>query len=540
MKTLKRWIPVLATLFLCGCFQVQDELRLAPDGSGKVTLNLHSNLPEDLIGMMGSGFGGGQGAPIYPPISESEARRFFPAKDFTLKVERKSADDGKTLVIEAAFKDINALLASPYGRAHQLSLKTNGSGALIVQGLSGGSTLAQAAQFKPEGEMAGFEVPGIEDAQKKKNEMRFEFRITLPNTVTAKNGTSEGKSVTWSVERAKCKDDDEFATKLAGVLEASCSVEGFKFTPITPPRLGLLPFNQLIDGKAATTAALPDTNKIVASVRFVPYVLNVTRTLDLSGEGSGQASQAQLTGAILMPAELAPQRWGQVKLEEAQDAKGNSLMPKDETESMMSRITSYSSVSMRDDAQDEEQGETAPRKETAEKPHIVSLNFKAPEWKIKTIAKIKGSVELQYLGGSEVIKLSNAVPANLVMDMGKRSFSSFGSGSERGQISNGRLAELGLTCRVQMAMIQSGMTILSLETGGGKAALVDAQVFDVDGRPWPTTLMQSESTGGEDRSCQIMVAGKPKPPFSLALAVGGVGASIGVPILVENVPVGDK
>ncbi len=479
-------------------------------------------------------------APIYPPISESEARRFFTAKDFTLKVEQKSADDGKTLVIEAAFKDINALLASPYGRAHQLSLKTNGSGVLIVQALSGGSTLAQAAQFKPEGEMASFEVPGMEDAQKKKNEMRFDFRITLPNTVTAKNAMSEGKSVTWSVKRAKCKDDDEFATKLAGVLEASCSTEGLRFSAITPARLGLLPFNQLLAGKTVASAALPDTNKIMAVVRFVPYVLNVTRSLDLSGEGPGQASQAQLTGAILLPAELAPQRWGQVKLEEAQDAKGNSLLPKDEAESMMSRVTSYSSNSMNDDAQNEEQDETVPRKETAEKPHIVSLSFKAPEWKIKEIAKIKASVELQYLGGSEVIKLSNAVPANLVMDMGKRSVSSFSSDSEPGQISNGRLVELGLTCRVQMAMVQSGMTVLSLETGGGKAALVDAQVFDVDGRPWPTTLMQSESTGAEDHSCQIMVAGKPKPPFSLALAVGGVGASVGVPILVENVPVGAK
>src|SRR5262249_22024919 len=126
MKTLKKWIPVIPILFLCGCFQVQDELTLAPDGSGKVMMNLRSNLPEELVGMMSSGFGSRGDAPIYPPISESEARRFFPAKDFTLKVEQKSADDGKTLVIEAAFKDINALLASPYGRAHQLSLKING------------------------------------------------------------------------------------------------------------------------------------------------------------------------------------------------------------------------------------------------------------------------------------------------------------------------------------------------------------------------------------------------------------------------------
>jgi hypothetical protein len=65
-------------------------------------------------------------------------------------------------------------------------------------------------------------------------------------------------------------------------------------------------------------------------------------------------------------------------------------------------------------------------------------------------------------------------------------------------------------------------------------------VFDAEGRPWPTTLMQPDSSGSEERSCQVMVAGKPKPPFSLAVAVSGVGASVSVPILVEHVPVGEK
>jgi hypothetical protein len=91
-----------------------------------------------------------------------------------------------------------------------------------------------------------------------------------------------------------------------------------------------------------------------------------------------------------------------------------------------------------------------------------------------------------------------------------------------------------------MAMVQSGITILSLTTSGGKAALVDAQVFDAEGRPWPTTLMRQNSSGGDERSCQVMVAGKPKPPFSLAVAVSGVGASVEVPILVEHVPAGEK
>ena len=125
MKTLRGWIAVLAALFLCGCFQVEDDLTLQSDGSGKVKLTVHSKLPEELTSMLGmsSRYGGG-GGPLYPPMNESEAKHFFPAKDFTLKVVEKDESEGKTLVVEASFKDINRLLASPYARAHQLALGT--------------------------------------------------------------------------------------------------------------------------------------------------------------------------------------------------------------------------------------------------------------------------------------------------------------------------------------------------------------------------------------------------------------------------------
>jgi hypothetical protein len=540
MRTLRGWIPALAAVLLCGCFQVQDDLTLQADGSGKVKLTVHSSVPEDMIGMLGmsSGHGGG-GAPIYPPVNEGEARHFFPGKAFVLKVEQKDAAEGKTLVVEASFKDINALLASPYGRAHQLALTTNQNGTLRLQALSGGETLAQAAQMKPEGDMDIGEMPGMEDAQKKKGEMRFEFQVTLPNTVTAANGARADKTVTWGAERAKCKDDNEFASKLSGVLEATCSADGLKFSPITPPRLGLAPFRDLTAGKMAGASPLPDTNQVVKAARFVPYALHVTRSLDLSGEGGGGGSQAQLAGMVILPVDLAPQRWGAAKLEEVLDAKGNSLMPKEERDAM-SRTRHYTSFGMREEPDEEDDADAAKAKEPGEKEHPVALSFKAPEWKVKEIAKVKGVLELEYLGGSEVIKLSNAVPASLVMDMSNRSSYSFNSDSERGQITDSRLAELGLSLRVDMAMAQSGMTTLSLETSGGKTALVDAQVFDAEGRPWPTTLVQPDSSGGEEQSCQLVVAGKPKPPFSLAVAVSGVGASVSVPIQVEHVPVGDK
>jgi hypothetical protein len=530
----------LATVFLCGCFQVEDDLTLQADGSGKVRLTVSSNLPEEVLSMLGesSGYGGGS-APLYPPASESEARHFFPPKDFTLKVEQKDSGPGKTLVVEASFKDVNRLLASPYARAHQLTLATNQDGTLRLRALSGGETLAQAAQMKPEGDMEMLQIPGIEEAQKKKGEMRFQFRVTLPNTVTAANGAREGRSVTWGAERAKCKDDDEFAGKLSGVLEATCSADGVKFAPVTPPRLGLLPFRDLTAGKMPAAGALPDTNQVAKAARFVPWVLHVTRSLDLSGEGAAGNSMAQLSGAIVVPTELAPQQWGEPKLEEAVDGKGNSLMPKEDRDAI-SRMTRFSHFGMREEAEEEGDAHASKVKEPAEKEHPVALAFNAPEWKVKEIARVKGVLDLEYLGGGEVVKLSNAVPASLVMNMSEQSSFSSDSDSERGQITDSQLTDLGLSLRVQMAMVQSGMTMLSLSTGTGKAALVDAQVFDAEGRPWPTTFMQQEAPGGDERSCQVMVAGKPKPPFSLAVVVSSVGASVSVPILVEHVPVGEK
>jgi hypothetical protein len=543
MKAYQRWIPLLAMTLLCGCFQVQDELSLQPDGSGRVKMTLQSDLPEEMLGMLGMGARyGSDSAPVYPPTSEHEARRFFPSKDFALKVEQKTGDKGKTLVVEAGFKDVNALLASPYGRAHQLTLRTNDNGTLTFQALSGGNILAQAAQFKPGAEMTGFEMPGMEDAQKKKVEMRFQFRVTLPNTATGANGTREDKTVTWSVERAQCKDDDEFAAKLSGVLEAGCSASGLKFSPLTPARLGLLPFSRLVAGKTAVTSALPDTNKIAGAARFVPGVLHVRRSLDLSGEDHGAGSEAQLTGAVVLPQEFTPQQWGQVKLEDATDAAGNSLMPKEDSDSMMSRVTHFGGFGMGEveNEENEEEEGTSPPRDPEPKPHIVTLSFKAPEWKVKRIARIKATLELQYFGASEIIKLSNAVPAALVMDMTKRSSPDINFDSERGQVTDPRLAELGLSMRVQMAMAQQGMTTLSLATTGRKTALINAQLFDGDGKPWPTTLTLDDSGGRDERSAQLIVAGNPKPPFSLALELGGVGAAVGVPILVENVPVEDK
>ena len=103
---------------------------------------------------------------------------------------------------------------------------------------------------------------------------------------------------------------------------------------------------------------------------------------------------------------------------------------------------------------------------------------------------------------------------------------------------NETLTGLGLSVSVQTCMAQGGMTMLMLQVKGQRAALTDAQVFDASGRPWPT-LLQPQSFGGGDEdgasSCQIVVAGKPQPPLSLAFVASGNGAAVTVPILLEHV-----
>ncbi|HXR08406.1 MAG TPA: hypothetical protein VN765_13800, partial [Candidatus Acidoferrum sp.] len=226
----------LLLICLTGCLQTKDELTLNADGSGKVRIETRTAAGANAASLAAmSGEMGGQGPAIYPPASPAEAKKFFPGKDFVLTTKQTNAENGDSVtVIEAAFKDINALLASPYGRAHQLAVDLDKDG-LLVRGITGMETAARMAEVKDDTGMMGMiGMMGAAggDAQKKVGEMRAEFRITLPNAVSTSNGARDGKTADWTVERAKCKDAADFAQQLGVVAEARCAADGLKFTPI--------------------------------------------------------------------------------------------------------------------------------------------------------------------------------------------------------------------------------------------------------------------------------------------------------------------
>jgi hypothetical protein len=520
---MKKLSVCAALLLLCGCFKIKDELTIQPDGSGTVVVE--TRLPAGDAGaeMMMAQMESGGGGTLYPPTTEAEAKKFFPGKDFNVTFKQDSAKESeKVSIVTVSFRDLNALLRSPYGKAHALTAKIE-NGSFVVKAISGTEGVARFAEMKPDGEMGLMAGSGFLAAQKKTNEMRFEFRLTLPNAVAKANGTTEGKSTSWIAERAKVKDADAFAQELGKVMEASCSAASLKFSPTSPPRLALQSFAELSTDNVGTSGPALDTNAIAASAKFVPCMVRVTRSLDLSGEGGYQANGAQLLGVVELPREFEPEKWGEVKLEEAVDAKGNSLKTGEDDGGRLGRSWSMNMGS--GDDEDEKPADDGMAR------HVVTLDFKPPEWKVKEISRIRGAIMLHYFKGApQIVKLTNAIPANWIVSGNSAANIDFDG---RGKPMNDpKLRELGLSLRLQMGMVQSGMTMLTFQTEGSKTVVTDAQIFDAQGRPWPTFI---QNEGGAD-NCQVMVAGKPAAPLSLALLASGGGGSFQVPLVAEHIP----
>jgi hypothetical protein len=533
---MKRWWLGAVLALASGCLQVTDQLTLAPDGSGSVHLEVVSGVPAELLEGMGARGAMGGGSMMYPPTSEEEMKRFF-GNDATAQIaETATPEGGRKLVADVKFKDVNALLSSPYGKAHALTLKIE-NGSLVVQALTGFEMAVRTAELKTDEQMGMPPLPGLAEAQKKKGEMRVAFSVTLPNDVSATTGTKTGRTTQWTLERVKAKDTEEFARQVGAPLQASCPATGVTMQPATPVRLALAPFKDLASGAVGPQVAKPDVAKILAAAKFEPYALIITRSVDLSGEGGSGETGAKLIGAVALPHELAPQKWGGVKLQEVVDAKGASLLGKDEDQERFSRSSQMGME--RDEVVDEEDAEGETKPPVVKDPlrrQVMLIQFQAPDWKVKEIARIKGTASLQYLGGAEVVKVANAIPAEWIMDMKKAMY----GGMDRGErkLNSPELVKAGVPISGLQCMSQNGMTMLMLQSAEAKATVTDVQVFDAEGHPWPTAFQNQDMGGGS--MVQIMVTGKPTAPLSLALVVSGVGATVEVPIQLEHVAVGAK
>lgn len=537
MKTTKViWRTVVAVALLLtvtGCLKVKDALTLHEDGSGTVAIEVEAAMPAEMMGgdiRNELGLGGG-GSPLYPPMNKAMADAMFPAKDFSVTVNEPPPMGGatRTTTVTAQFKDVNALLASPYGRAHSLVLKREGE-TLKFRALSGAQALAMVADNKDYMQQMGAGMNWSQGGLKPE-ELYVEFRVTLPGTINAGNGQTNGATAIWIVDRSKIKDGPEAIQRLGTVMEASCAASGLKFAPTSPVRLNLDKFQDLVEGSVGGMTNALDAKKVLAAARFAPQTLQTSRSIDLSGEGNGQ-NNAQLAGLVVVPPELAPSKIGEFRLEEVTDATGKDLKPSDSGEN--NRGSRYISrfVDTADGGDVDEDENDERNKVSTEDRYNISLSFNAPDWKASEITRIRGSIELQYFGASDLIKIENAISKVATLE----SMMHGGFESGRQKLSHPKFNELGLSIAPQQCVYQQGMTMIMLQVQGKKATVKEVQVFDADGQPWPAFSGDMGMGMGEESSWTIMIPGKPKPPLSLALIVSGNATTIALPVLMEHIP----
>src|SRR5438046_1072097 len=108
----------------------------------------------------------------------------------------------------------------------------------------------------------------------------------------------------------------------------------------------------------------------------------------------------------------------------------------------------------------------------AERRRFVSLGFRSP--KATGFARIRGSVDLHYFSGSQVIKLTNAIPARWIARHG-------GDSAElepgKKSLTDPALARLGLKIGLDEGALERGaMTMIFMEINATRA-LRDVQVF---------------------------------------------------------------
>jgi len=533
-RLLRSLVSLLFLATLGGCLKVKEHLTLNADGSGSVQIEVFCAVAPEALrsARYRSSFARLEqsGHTVYPPLMKEHVQELFPGKDFTIETtEGTGQDDAPTLKVTVTFKDINALIASPYGAAHSLWLrKAGGKLEFAVQsGLAGAVALTNSDQA----------YYMLRRERQDTGKMSAEFTVTLPNTLDG----VDGRSTAWTIARADAKGDPVAELEMfTRPLRAVCSAEGVAFSPASPPRLELLPFNDLPAGPADGMPKPPTRQQVTAAATYRPHYLKSVRAFYLPGRGperdehGGQRhylerSGLTVVGPLTLPAALKPDRWGTPVVDEARDDLGTNLLVGNEGMGGQTRTTPW------DSAFQNEFG-----KSTAEEEHhILRLTVNAPPPQAKKLVLLRGAAQLEYDDDFLVVKLPNAIPADWVQRMtpeGRR----VGGVRGRNTIESADLARLGIELRVLTVEQQMShgrekrpRTRFWLSASNRNARIVSLQAYDVRGRPWPKINWAGHITSRVE-PLHFSVPLHAEPPYSLALLVSANTVKMRVPVTVEN------
>ena len=175
--------------------------------------------------------------------------------------------------------------------------------------------------------------------------------------------------------------------------------------------------------------------------------------------------------------------------------------------------------------------------EKYEQQQPVSFFFNAPDRDAQAIVSFKGEIELTYFAGSQVAKLDKAIEKDDVMDMApliKEETRAIPDFKEK-KLDHPEWSDAGLNLTLLRVMAWGDSLAIYLRAEESGPLISQVQVFDGQGRPWPTVYFSETNV----YLPSIVVLGNPELPLSLAFLASGGGSSVKVPIELSDISLKD-
>jgi hypothetical protein len=508
---MKAIIGIIFILIFCSsCVEVKDHLTINADGSGTVFISTSSKGSSSGLLMARQFFKEGASKVLnFPPMQHDDFKKLFPGNDFTIIFNDDPGDKEGIIRASIEFKDINKLLQSPYAAAHALSVKRTINGKLEVKVISGLQSIADAEYLFMDNKDTPGGIFGVREFSK---DYSMKFSITLPSLINNVNSNT----ITWLTSRDTINSIEEAGVRFYSIHKASCSDKDIKFIPKTPLRMNLGNLKDIKEGTFSNNSL--DINKeiLIKAVKAIPVMLKISRYFDISGEDNfynNNDNAASFIGALVLPVELAPFRWGRGELKEIRDDLGKNYLPK--KQSFSRKANALNSIYKREQAKVKEKQKTATR--------FISFSFKQPVPEARSLKVIHGTIPLKYQGRTTLVKLTGEIPA---IKSNENDFIM----TNRVIIGSDKLKKHGLVVTLNSVSKNNQITTFALKQKG-EEAIIDIQVYDRNGKPW-TTILRLLSPGQDNIS--FMIAGEPEPPLSLSLLISG-GPKFEIPFSFNDV-----
>jgi len=507
---------IYAAIALSSCFDVKEHLVVRPDGSGLLSIEVKG---ESALYESSAEFGLdrylSESRSHYPPATMESMKILFPGESFDIQ---RVPDDATDLTVQVEFKDINDFLSSPYAALKSIDMGVD-QGKLHIRARTGFDGVA-ACRMTEKRERHPYYGVMMEELCASAGEAKHQFRVTLPAVAASQNGNTGGFDVTWDFANDLT---DSTGTDFTTVMSAACSAEDIGFTPRSPMRIDLQPFSALTSAKTPLRADKPSAADYRGKLQFQPLELSVTNTFSYTAS-LHLTNIAGLIGLASVPADLAPDQWGSVRLVRAVDGDGTDLLIPDKKrqESIGPQSTEWFD------------GSRVNGGDAHQKHHPLTLYFRPPAWNSNRISLLSAELNLVFFTSEKLVKIENAVPENIIQDQTRRD--SGGSGGRKTKrIIAPEFEDAGIELFVEEAIDLGTALMILVKIRSPHATINDIGFFDRHGNP-PSRIVSDAPAGwGDDRQGIITILpGHPEPPLSMVCRIRYGGEPVSVTFDINN------